>query len=311
MVYFCVKGGEGLKKEYAILKIVQRDTGLINRIAGAAILFLAVCVFWYGGWKVFPETQPVYSLYTASPEELEGKKICTDITFVSAEYLRYKSWFGNDCVEIIIPAGENTFCAVRVGKEKMLKVHLALKKDGFLDEKINIFGRMQDMDDVSEVYYRRYIGNALGVEKLPEEFKTYVIMDETTEAPDMKKAYTSLAFSALLLVAGTIILVRGFDFTTVKQIKKLIDRSENPEATQYKLLEFWGTTPTLYNLRITADYVAWTGILRAHIIDRREFSSYELSEDGKKIIFTSESRKRYIPIQDFAADILMEKLKGK
>ena len=260
---------------------------------------------------MFPETQPVYSLYTASPEELEGKKICTDITFVSAEYLRYKSWFGNDCVEIIIPAGENTFCAVRVGKEKMLKVHLALKKDGFLDEKINIFGRMQDMDDVSEVYYRRYIGNALGVEKLPEEFKTYVIMDETTEAPDMKKAYTSLAFSALLLVAGTIILVRGFDFTTVKQIKKLIDRSENPEATQYKLLEFWGTTPTLYNLRITADYVAWTGILRAHIIDRREFSSYELSEDGKKIIFTSESRKRYIPIQDFAADILMEKLKGK
>lgn len=300
-----------MKAEYPVLKIIQKETGLINRIVGAALLLLALLAFLYGGWKVFPETEPVNSLYVASPEELEGKIICTDITEIAAEYLRYKSWVGNDCIEIIIPAGENTYCALRIGADKMLDAHLALRKDGFLNEKMRIYGRMRSMDDVSEVYYRRYLKSALGEEKLPEEFKTYIIMDETVETPDLEKAYKYLAFTALALIFGTVVLVRGFDFTTVKQVKRLIDRSEDPESTQYKLLEFWGTTPTLYNLRITADYVAWTGILRAHIIDRRKFSSCELSPDGKKIIFYGENEKRCVPIQDFAADILMEKLKGK
>lgn len=300
-----------MKAEYPVLKIIQKETGLINRIVGAALLLLALLAFWYGGWKVFPETEPVNSLYVASPEELEGKIICTDITEIAAEYLRYKSWVGNDCIEIIIPAGENTYCALRIGADKMLKAHLALRKDGVLDEKMHIYGRMRRMDEVSEVYYRRYVGNALEVEKLPEEFKTYIVMDETVERPDLVTAYKYLAFTAFALIFGTVILVRGFDFSTVKQVKKLIDESEDPEQTQHKLLEFWGTTPRLYNLRITDDYVAWTGIMRAYIIDRREFPHCELSKSGNSIVFYGENKTRSVPVRDFAAEILLEKLKKK
>ena len=151
----------------------------------------------------------------------------------------------------------------------------------------------------------------MGVEKLPEEYNIYIVLDETTIDTDVAKIYRYLWASAVLTVAAIAVFVLANNYSSVSDGKKIIRAAADKEKTAEALADCWHTAEEFYSVKIDSRFVCWVRGGRVRVVDRSLFTDFYMHPSKRKIIFLSESKKRSMPVKPFAADIILNALKEK
>lgn len=299
-------------RKYPVLKAMQKETKLFKLILGGVLLLLAVAAFVFEGWQIIPLKRPAVDMYSASPAELRGQKVFGKVTRVEGAYLVYTDAYGRyDCMEFIVDLGDGTYCAVRAADLKLMRLHRSMVTGKEVKPEVVIEGIMERMDETSQTYYRRFVKRHLGVEKLPEEYNIYIVLDETTIDTDVAKIYRYLWASAVLTVAAIAVFVLANNYSSVSDGKKIIRAAADKEKTAEALADCWHTAEEFYSVKIDSRFVCWVRGGRVRVVDRSLFTDFYMHPSKRKIIFLSESKKRSMPVKPFAADIILNALKEK
>lgn len=249
-------------------------------LTAAALMFAAVSEF-----GIFDKAAHLRSLYSDTPDALCGKMVCADIDTFVTPYM----YFGveddiehSEYIEYIIECGNGLYCGVRLAGEKALKVYASFGNGsyGTLDEPITVQGRMIKMDSDSENFYADTVGDMTYTDILPDEFRTYCILDESNSSLTDVQVYLLTALSALCIAAALILVVRYIDCSFCPEISEYISGSSDPDAAAADIADFLQSSISFFGVRSDGRFVMFRAGRSVRFIPSAEISEVRVETDG-------------------------------